>query len=107
MCYRVKGFLAVAWFGSFPLPSPLSRLQVVSLSQSSCVSLVELADGGGEGGEGEGDKSYDGEKAWSSILHKYSLVYTVLVDRVERRIKGICKAKIRSGIYLPGRQTMY
>ncbi len=43
MYNRIPGFLAVVWFGSFPLPSPLpSRQQVVSLSQSSCVSTVEL-----------------------------------------------------------------
>jgi hypothetical protein len=38
--------------------------QIFSLSQSSCVSPVELIDGRG----GEGAKSYDGEKkAWSSL----------------------------------------
>ncbi len=57
---------------SFLLPLPpfpsLSRQQVVSLSQSSWVSLVELADG--EGGVGKGGaKSYDCEKAWSSTNH--------------------------------------
>jgi hypothetical protein len=36
----------------------------VSLYQSSCVSPVELTDG-----RGGGAKSYDGEKAWSSINH--------------------------------------
>jgi hypothetical protein len=48
---------------------PLSRQQVVSPSQSSYVSLVKLTDcrGGGEGGVGA--KSYDGEKAWSSMNH--------------------------------------
>jgi hypothetical protein len=46
MYYRGQGFLA--------LP-PLSRQQVVSLSQSSYVSPVELADG--KGGEGKGTKS--------------------------------------------------
>jgi hypothetical protein len=30
-------FCAVVWFGSSPTSSPLFRLQVVSLSQSSCV----------------------------------------------------------------------
>jgi hypothetical protein len=53
------------WF----LPHPLSRQQVFSLSQSSCVSSVELTDErGGEQGW-EGTKSRDGEKAWSSINH--------------------------------------
>jgi hypothetical protein len=41
--------------------------------QSSCVSLVELTNGI-EGGEGRGKdseraKSYDGEKALSSVIH--------------------------------------
>ncbi len=41
-----------------PFPSPISRLQVVSLSQSSCVSSVELTDGergrrGGGGGRNQ------------------------------------------------------
>ncbi len=50
--YRRPGFLAVVWFDP-----PLSRQQVVSLSQSSCVSPVELTDGGG--GVGVAAKSYD------------------------------------------------
>jgi len=41
--YRGPGFLAVVWFN----PLPLSRQQVVSLSQSSCVSPVELTKGRG------------------------------------------------------------
>jgi hypothetical protein len=48
-----------------PHPLSPSRPQGVSLSQSSCVSLVELSDwimGGG-------GLPYDGEKAWSSINH--------------------------------------
>jgi hypothetical protein len=50
-------------------PPTLSCQQVVSVSQSSCVSPVELTDGiGGEEGGG-GAKTYDGEKAWSSINH--------------------------------------
>jgi hypothetical protein len=52
------------WLLALPLPL-LSRLQVVSLSRSSCVSPVELSDGRG----GRGAKSYDHEKAWSSINH--------------------------------------
>ncbi len=49
-------------FGSSLTTSSLSRQQVVSLSQSSCVSPVELTEGGGA-------KSYDREKARSSINH--------------------------------------
>ncbi len=52
-------------------PPPLSRQPVVSLSQSSCVTPIELTDGrGGRGGRGA--KSYDREKAWPSI-NQYSL----------------------------------
>jgi hypothetical protein len=50
------------------LPAPISRLQVVSLSQSSYVSPVELTNGRGGRSEG-GAKSYDHEKAWSSIYY--------------------------------------
>jgi hypothetical protein len=49
-----------------PLP-PLYRQQAVSLSQSSCVSSVELTDGRG-GGRGA-KSSYDDKKAWTSIHH--------------------------------------
>ena len=45
--YRVPGFPPVVWFGTPPLPS---RQHVVSLSQTSCVSPVELTDGMGGGG---------------------------------------------------------
>ncbi len=39
------------WAPRLP-PSPLSPQQVVSLSQSTCVSTVELTDGSGKGGQG-------------------------------------------------------
>ncbi len=48
------------------LLGPLSRQQVVFLSQYSCVSPMNLTDGKGGGGGG-GAKPYDGERAWSSI----------------------------------------
>jgi hypothetical protein len=51
-----------------PLPL-LSRQQVVSLSQSSCVSPVKLNDRRGREVGWRGAKSYDREKAWSSINH--------------------------------------
>ncbi len=51
-------------------PSSLFLQQVVSLSQSSCVPPVELIPTGEVGGGGgRGAKSYDGEKAWSSVNH--------------------------------------
>ncbi len=63
--YRIR-LSCVLWFGSWPTPS---RQQVVSLSQSSCVSPIELTDriAGREGGRGA--ELYDGEKAWTSINH--------------------------------------
>jgi hypothetical protein len=50
-----------------PLPPlvPISRQQIVSLTKSSFVLRPER--GWGEGGRGA--KSYDGEKAWSSVNH--------------------------------------
>jgi hypothetical protein len=55
MIYKVPDFLAVVGFGSSPIPplppgSPVRRPQVVSLSQSSCVSPGELTDGRRGGG---------------------------------------------------------
>jgi hypothetical protein len=51
---------------SSPPPSPsLVRQQVVSLSQTSCVSTVELTDGRGLGG-GSGNQIIAGTPAWSS-----------------------------------------
>jgi hypothetical protein len=50
------------------LLAPLSRPQVVSLSQSSCVSPVDLLTGGGEWG-GRGAESYDRERVWPSVNH--------------------------------------
>ncbi len=52
-----------------PSPSPPLSKQVVSLSQSSCVSPVSLlVEEGGRRGGGVA-KSYDGEEAWPSIIH--------------------------------------
>ncbi len=70
MIYRRPGFLAIVWFGSSPIPFPLSRQQVVSLSHTSCASSVHRAFWR-EGGGGV-VKSYDKEKAWSSI--NYSIL---------------------------------
>jgi hypothetical protein len=53
----------------FP-PPPLSRQQVVSLSQSSCVSPVELTDERGK----EPNHTTTTNKVWSSKYIQYSLV---------------------------------
>ncbi len=68
MIYRGPGFLAFVWFGFSP---PLSHQQVVTLSQSYCMSPVEHSNG--RGGGGGGGKSYDRDKAWPSINFQYSL----------------------------------
>jgi hypothetical protein len=52
MIYREPGILAVVGFGSTPAPSHFSRQQVASLSQSSCVSPVQLTEGREDGGSG-------------------------------------------------------
>ncbi len=67
MICRGSGFLAVVRFGPSPTPlTPIFRQQIVSLSQSFCVSPVEHTNGG-KGGWGA--KSYDREKAWPSTNH--------------------------------------
>ncbi len=71
MYYRVPGLFAIVCFGSYPL----SRQQVVSLPQPSRVSPVELTDRRGRIQVGVGAKSYDGEKAWSSINHALLCIY--------------------------------
>jgi hypothetical protein len=67
MICRVPGFLAVVLSGSTHAPPPPYDQQVASLSQSSCVSLVELTEG--MGGGGRGAESYDCKKAWPSLNH--------------------------------------
>jgi hypothetical protein len=70
MIYWVPGLLAVVvWFSYSLIPFPISRQQVDSLSQSFCLSAVELTDRGRRGEDGGWAKSYDGENAWSSINH--------------------------------------
>jgi hypothetical protein len=60
MTYREPNFL--------PVVPILSCQQIVSFSQSSCVSPVQLTEGGGgEGRDGGGAESYDRKKAWASI----------------------------------------
>jgi hypothetical protein len=57
------------WLGSELPYIPLPHQQLVSLSQSSCVSPVELTDGRGGRGWARGVESYDRKKAWASINH--------------------------------------
>jgi hypothetical protein len=62
MIYREPGFLTVVWFG--PPPLPLASCLSFSLFQSIAGRACWRERGGGGGA-----KSYDGEKAWSSINH--------------------------------------
>jgi hypothetical protein len=59
---------------------PLSRQQVVALSQSSCVPPVELTGGGGV-------KSYDGKKVYQKKLVS-NFIQTVLIFHVNLPQQG-------------------
>ncbi len=63
MYYRELGFLAVVWYGFFPLspPSPVRKLSLF-LSLRVC-PRSNLLTGGGKGVVVKGAKSYDGEKS--------------------------------------------
>jgi hypothetical protein len=64
-------------------PPPLFHQQVVPLSQSSCVSPVEITDGR-EGGRGA--KSSVREKAWPSINYQYfDTLWVQVIHGVLRR----------------------
>ncbi len=63
---RVAGFLAVEWYGSYPPPSRHKLSLFLSLPVCRRSSL--LTERRREWGVG-GAKSYDGEKAWSSVNH--------------------------------------
>ncbi len=65
--YRGTGFLAVLWFGSSQTSPPLFRQQGVSFPVFLCVSGRTNRRWRGRGARGT--KSYDSEKAWSSIIH--------------------------------------
>jgi hypothetical protein len=77
MMYRGPGFLAV--YDSAPRPHPPpSCQQVVSLSQSSCVSPVEL-NNGGEEGKGRVDEEPNhttAKKPGPLLIIQYSLGVT-------------------------------
>ncbi len=75
-----------------PYPLPLSREQVVSLSPSSCVSPVELTDGGRGRGAGEEPNHMTARKPGSSInrstLHTQVSHPGVLKTHPERLERG-------------------
>jgi hypothetical protein len=73
MVYRRPGLKAVVWFGSSPIPPLLPSASCLSFWVFLCLSPSSLLTG--EVGGGAGAKSYDGEKAWSSLNHsiQYSL----------------------------------
>jgi hypothetical protein len=70
-------------------PDLLSRQQVVSLSQSSCVSPVELTDG--RGGEGVGE-----EPNHSKLRHICEIDYR-MAKRI--RIEGLGRRSITGHLY--------
>ncbi len=77
------------------LAAPSSDQKFVSLSQSSCVSPVAFTDGRAGQGVGGGAKSYDSEKAMSSINHyiliqvsgQYTFQKTVEMMNTKRKRK--------------------
>jgi len=68
-----------------PHPLPLSRQQVVSLSQSSLVSAVELTYVRRGEGLWQEPKSYDGDKAGSSINHSVLSGRNALLKKEKER----------------------
>ncbi len=68
MYYRGPGFLVVVYFGSLSSP-PLPSADCLSFSVFLCVALRAYWRERGVG-KVEGAKSYDGEKASSSIIHE-------------------------------------
>ncbi len=76
MICRGPGFLAVVWFGSFPPPpSPVSKLDRRHIQEDW--ERETTCWGRGGGGKAIGAKSYDGEKAWSSINQSILSVFAV------------------------------
>ncbi len=72
MIYRRPDFLAVVWFVSFPPPS-VSKLFLFH-SLLCVVGRAYWCDRWGRGGGG-GARSFDGEKAWSSMNHSVLSVW--------------------------------
>ncbi len=62
--YRGPGFLSMFWLTHTPSP-PFPSASFSLLSDFLCVELADDDERGG--GAGEGAKSYDEEKAWSSF----------------------------------------
>jgi hypothetical protein len=77
MIYRGTGILEVVRFASSPTPSP-PRQQIVSLSQSFCMSSVELTEVGGSGMWREPNHTTV-EKVWSCINNSILSVPTPLL----------------------------
>ncbi len=78
-----------------PPPSPLSRQQVVSHSQSSCVPPVELTDGrGGEGGRGVRSQTNHttSRKLGHLQIIQYSLTYPIHLFGERSPVGGIVYA---------------
>jgi hypothetical protein len=78
MICRGPGFLAVVWFGSSPT-SPFLLPSVISTGGAQKEWERETTAGVKGGRGGGGAKSYDDEKAWSSINHPIRSVSRVSV----------------------------
>ncbi len=87
MIVRESGFLAVVWFGSYPTPpSPVSKLDRRHTGRRRKRDNL-LSERGREGGGGA--KSFDGEKAWSSINH--SILFAVRCIWTGLTVALLCK----------------
>ncbi len=98
MIYRGPSFHAVLWFSISPPPAPHpfppSTLHVVSLSQSSCVSPVELNDERGREGGGRGTKTYHRE-----TLALYKSFKTLCCSVLKtKRMNSFTKGRERLGV---------
>jgi hypothetical protein len=78
--YRGPGFLAVVWFVSLPPPFSRQKVGPWTLDIGRLRKRDNLLTG-----EGEGAKSCDGEKAWSSINHSIISGYS---DRSKSNVAG-------------------
>ncbi len=106
MFYRGPGFLAVLWFCSSHTPSPLTRQQIVSLSQPSFLSPVELADQSVGGGWGRSQIVLRREslilyKSFSTLWLRASLRWMFACNGTFMRIPKIQTSFLWGGGRLP------
>jgi hypothetical protein len=92
MIYRGPGFLAIVLFGYSPAHPPASSVskQALPATHRKTEKQRQLADVRGGGGGGRA-KSYDSEKAWSSINHStlYGLGSCLKINEAGRDLPPI------------------